>query len=316
VPQFGQYPYTITSVKGGQWTSATGGTLTIPDPTHPGNATILWTAGGTAGKAVYQADAQYIWDMPVNIFQVTAAAPTVGKAAKAGSVVGKVGGQGVLITSQGLVMSSNVTVMGPNANAGLKDLTVGFVQNLMPQTTQATYQIGNKNQIGTIFSPAINSKIDGGNFWDTQVKNSQKFYSVKGTALISGQQLVKSGTNPISTFDAPYLAVPIFGPVGAGKGNIISDTLLWNLNMYITVITDEAPAIYVAEAYMPWVFNGSGTIAPDPKTGVRTWSGNGAAVTFPPDSNNPAWTAATKDTVPPVTNTAQFNSIVQNLTVV
>lgn len=63
---------------------------------------------------------------------------------------------------------------------------------------------------------------------------------------------------------------------------------------------------------MSWVFNGSGTIAPDPTTQKTAWTGNGAAVSFPPDSNNLAWTLATQGTAPPTTGGLQFNSIVQD----
>ena len=48
--------------------------------------------------------------------------------------------------------------------------------------------------------------------------------------------------------------------------------IVWKLSMYVVVTTDEAPAVYVPEAYLPWTFNGTGNVA------GNTWTQNGAGI--------------------------------------
>lgn len=314
VPQYGAYAYNVTGVKGGQWNSATGGSLQIPDPSNPSNATIFWAGGPAVGNGVYQASPQYVWDLAVNVFQVAVSAPAGQKAAQAGTVEGTVG-TNVLIASNGLVMRASVSVTGPNGTTGMQHLTVGFVQNLMPSKTQATY--GPKTN--SAFSPAIDAFVDGSRFWDTQdpayrasLNNQRKFYSIDKDTQIGGQSLVASPTYTISTVDAPFANLPVSGLVGRGLLNMSSSTILWNLTMYVAAITDESPTLYVPEAYLPWVFNGTGNVAQG-ADGKLAWTGNGAGVTFPPDSNNPMWTAADQGTAPPLTTGHQFNSIFKNI---
>jgi hypothetical protein len=293
VPQYGQYEYKLAAgtIKGGKWLAPNqaAGTMTVPDQTKPDDVMIQWNAGAQVGKAVFQANAQYVWDLSVNVFKIEVAAPAN---VKTGAVVGKILATTIDIRSDGLSMKAHVTVTGPDGQTGLKHLTVGFVQNLSPQTTRATYQIPlNAPQTLVMYSKSIGpngarleSNPNGNplNFWDSQFNVSPPFYSNADNALLRSSQLLKSASGDIFTVDAPAAVFPLEGgKTGKGNGNIISDTVAWNLIMSVVAVTDEANNIYASQAYLPWVFNGSGRVGPN-ANGVNTWTGNGAATTFLP----------------------------------
>lgn len=69
VPGYAIYQYKVNSPPtGGQWITPTSGTIHSGSGTS--DVTILWGSGPAVGKAVYQANASYIWDLEVNVVRV------------------------------------------------------------------------------------------------------------------------------------------------------------------------------------------------------------------------------------------------------
>jgi hypothetical protein len=312
VPQYGTYTYTET-VAGGQWLDPTAG-----DPVAGGNnpnvMQIKWHAGPTSGAAIYQADAQYVWDMPVNIFKIAVSTPTTpghNAAASGGTPYGSSVGKFASVTVTNLLMNAAFTITGPNGNQGLGHMSVGFIQNGSPVTTQATYSTNAQDQktyaTFSLASSTFGSKIlDGNTFWDTQ-----GYISAAPTDPIYdlyNPKVVKTGlaAGLISTEDKPQVVFPqswrTFGP-------ILKDTVDWQMTMYVVGFTGEAPASFAPQAYLPWTFNGSSTF-PNNK-----WQSNGGGVTYRTTNGQPAWIAMDgtqpAGEKPFTTDPPQFNSLIQ-----
>jgi hypothetical protein len=330
VPQFGTYEYKVTPLEGGTnvWQNpTTGGSMTIPNPNQPNDVKITWGGGPSLEQAVFEADPQFVWDMPVSVFKIDVA-PNVNGIK--GQVVGNKNKAGYIqVSTSTTYLGASVTVTGPNGNRGANHLTVGFVQNLSVQQFTATYFDPRHPNAAPpeyhVYQKSTGIALDAldpiGNhytFWDTQDKAdySSKLYPRMKTITLGNKGWTtqftpaKSGiTNAatIVTSDEPFMAFPPTQvSAQAGKLQFEGDSILWNLTMYVVASTDEtangANQVYAGQASTQWVFNGTGTFA------NNKWTANGAQVTFTTN----AWQAATaRNPLQPITAGTRFNDIAE-----
>jgi hypothetical protein len=125
---------------------------------------------------------------------------------------------------------------------------------------------------------------------------------------LKGTQFMQPMAQSMSASDQPSIYLPKALPM---SGNMASENVIWNLSMYVVVTVDQAPTNYVPEAYLPWTFNASGTIA------GNTWTPAGAGVTYRTAAganvavNNAQWVATPGAPVSFTISAPRFNSLIQ-----
>jgi hypothetical protein len=311
VPQFGTFKYSATGVNGGKWLDPHHGAI-VGDGTKP-SVSVKWKNGADIGKVIYQANANYVWDLEVNIVEVKVETPPLPPGQTTPFARGTVQqGADTLtqkrITSEGAVpglsWGAKVTFTGPvnqripnqNVQRGINRLRAGFVQNLTVSKHRGIYVGG-----ATAVSSLAETK-----YWDTRDRNSdldqdypEKFYSVVPAALFNPKPGDQTGT--IAESDSPLGGPPKF------KGTRLQRMELdWDFDLFVAVVTNDermgGDDVYTAEASVKWEFNATGNIVDD----VLTWQGDGAGITV----TNPeqGWKAASfDDTLQPITGKPRFN---------
>lgn len=305
VPQHGTFNYTVSTppVQGAKWLNPGGGTIT--QGANTSNVDIQWGAGPAVGKAIYQATADYVWDLGVNVVEVKVENPEQGQAFTTANVVDnglgqdgngnqikivRAGTQGV---NSGLEWKAKVTFNGPGGDRGVAQMRAGFVQNLKVTTFRGGYT----NNVGA------KSQLESTNFWDTKDRASyaEKFYSTAAPSLFEDADPSQHRTSKeIAEDDSPQ-----GGPRTLFNGQrLTSMNLVWDFKLYVVALTKDtrnsANQAYTGQAVAEWQFNGSGAINPN----NFAWTGMGAGVTAPN-----GWTAL-NDGGQLVTSGSRFNSVV------
>jgi hypothetical protein len=303
----------VKNVPGGVWESATEGAIAV-NPANGSDATICWNQdAAVVGTADYEASAQFVWDMPVNIYkihvgqQVTSDAGSVQETEPDG-----VKPPSIKLYSTGTFVSATVTVTGPAGSTGANHLKVGFVQNLTVTTLAATYAAGS---VATIADAKTGKELASApnTYWDTQDRAdyspSNRFYPSFPTKAFDGQTYptsfsptasAQAQTKAIATEDAPKVTFPRSWGL-KGFANITQVNILWNFALYVVATTNESPAIYANEASTAWAFDGTGTFDNNVKFTLT-----GAGVTF-----GQQWTPANTQSPQPIVSNPRFNSIVE-----
>jgi hypothetical protein len=202
VPGYSKHRYLATgALETSKWLTPVQGEIKQPEPVNgvqppdtPSDVQILWTEGPSIGKAVYQVNANYIWDLEVNVVQVKVEAPdapltefvtpgfAISDTTKAGSVIIQAGDPAHRETTS-IIWRNKVSLIGPTANGkigrGATHLRVGYIQTIKMVDHSATYDVldpaTNKNK-------KLTSTYKGDTYPDRNVNADQGgdpvFYSI------------------------------------------------------------------------------------------------------------------------------------------
>ena len=299
VPQYGTYKYKVVEPPaGGKWLDPDGGS--VEHGANTSDMDIFWAAGPQIGKAIYQPQENYTWDLEVNVVEVAVDAPDQGQAFTPGNVVDagfdfdSAGNKMKLVkaTGPGLTWRAKVTFNGPSLNGkndrGVRQMRAGFVQNLRPTTLRGTYA-NNRTAKWTLEGNTY--------YWDT-IDAGTAFYSTVPAAIFQDATPTNK-TKLINSEDSPG-----WGPRTVFNGQkLASMQLVWDFRLYVVALTKDtrnaANQVYASQAQANWVFNGTGNL-----NNNFAWTSNVAAVTPPT-----AWGAVSAE---PKTTGSRFNSIFRN----
>ena len=269
VPDYSIHRYTASGALGSsQWTTPVNGT--IKTGADSSDITVLWGGGPEIGKAVYQVNSDYIWDLEVNVVNVKIEAPSVGNAFTAGSPAYQgdknfgVYGPVVFSGSPGVQWKAKITMSGPSANGvdqrGVTHIEVGFVQNLTFTTCRGDFTVSGVPQ-------ALTANIQGNSYHD--IINGQPsgtvYYYTGGnyTFKPTGVSAAARTKDPLGGTDTPTAGVPLYYKKGIALNPPNDDTLdsmHWTgtFNLWITARTEDAvngaDVIYTCRGRGDWLF--------------------------------------------------------------
>lgn len=151
VPGYAIYKYTASGALGSsKWTTPDGGT--IKTGANTSDVAILWGEGPSAGKAVYQVNNNYTWDLKVNVVQIKLAPDNdnVISYMEEGPYQNP-DDRRVIVSSLDYAMFARLRaekIAGPVVNGkmrGVKFMEMGFLQNITVESENAEYYAkGNK----------------------------------------------------------------------------------------------------------------------------------------------------------------------------
>jgi hypothetical protein len=314
VPDYSKHEYRATGAASGQgnsmWLAPEGGSIAS---STPGDATdvvvIHWLAGPAVGKARYQADPNYIWDLEVNVVEVRIQSPDednpfVAGTPSDGGQVDEAGTTWKLVESgsPAIEWAAKVTLNGPKGDRGVTFMNIGFVQNAEVTAYKGMYQ--------TVGRP-LTSSIEGQTYIDCEDGSTPPYYTVTESAVFFDP----SPTNKVRVLfaeDSPIGGAPLTYDQGLGVSQdddvLDSIQLVWDFHLCVTARTTDsrnnANAIYTSRARVEWEFNGSGDIA---QTSPYAWSAVGAEIIVPA-----AWTPVTEGWQPPKMAGVRFTDALNN----
>lgn len=260
---------------------------------------ILWDGGPSIGKATYNVNANYTWDLEVNVVQITFVTPVAGDIVHKNFPVQGVylpNAQGVYtkLDGTGRYISASATgdsfvgkiivdkVEGPmrgGANRGVKFLEMGITQEV---------KVTQRNSIYPTLGLKRKSKLED-NTWhlDTAVPANpaaavKPWYDNTGFSTNIGVGYFKpANDNTINNDkifairDSPMIdwtdSIWYFPPVAPGaeliKGFANRANIIVDFKTYFSVRTiddrNDSHKIYTERAKATWQYNGSGSIVPD-----------------------------------------------------
>ena len=318
VPADGIYTYDVFGAvaqpaNATPWT-VTGGNKITQSPA--GNVcTILWNSppAGTAANAGWFGTVQFttvngvnVGPVSINVVQIVIAAPPASFAPAGGKsfipgtpadnadgVVNGVDRKSVKSGDQnanfGLEYFAQVTLNGPikaGVMLGVRDITVGFVQDKTGYTNQGTYANGVRTstlEAAYAKGPMLDAPADGQVWYDPNT-------IFTGGAPPNNTTIMESKDSPK---DGPPMGWLMKNQVQAGEPPLLSMTLKDQFALFICAQTSDnqnhASQVYVERASATWVFTGTGGV----HNGI--WQGPGS-VTAPT-----SWTSVTNGSVPVIT---------------
>lgn len=197
--------------------------------------------------------------------------------------------------SLGLEWNAQVSLRGPDANGttdrGVKQITVGFIQNLTPTEFRGLYALqGQATWIDR-------SEQENTTYWDSKPGQSGKWYSSAGTALLNGET---AKTGLIKNDDSPGSGPPLRSS-RRGVRALTRMQFVWNFRLYVAARTSDigGQMAYVGQAQANWVMRATADIV------AGAWqprAGDNPGITPPPGGWGPVVDNLT-------TEGPQFNSI-------
>ena len=311
VPGYAIYEYKANGALGtSQWITPSSGT--IKTGANSSDVTILWNGGPVVGKAIYQVNANYIWDLEVNVVQIKISSANNSAAYPGGSRQSAVGSR-IFVTSPvggGQAMTANFRVeliKGPTVNGsdrGVKFMEMGQVHQARWPTERAFYdnsspaqkRVGlmENYQSGTwLWDPASAATIP----WTFQ--NAQHYLKPTTDAQIQNRDF--------STFDAPMLLITdqiVFnGDTVDRSAQRMDHAVYFAVKTTIPDINGSSDVL-TQRLILEWHVLADGTW--NQSTGVWTFAGSGDGV----DGDN-AWTEVTSgDQVPAPTVNDAVNTLI------
>jgi len=276
---------------------------------------VKWNGGPAVGKAVYQARADYIWDLKVNLVQIQIQSPDGQAAFEQGTprdfetALDDRGVERKVVKSgdPGVDWAAKVTLNGPNGDRGVKFMRIGFVQNAQVLTHNGTYNTS---------SATLHSSIEGNSYLDGEEGTTRPYYTVEESSVFFDPDPTANPprkTRVLYESDEPSLGPPLTFDKGVGvaPGDDVVDSisLALQFHLYVTARTADdrngAGGIYTSRAVGIWTFNGSGLVGQSPP---YEWSaGSGAGVTVPG-----GWTAVTDGSQPPLLGGEMLTHAIRN----
>jgi hypothetical protein len=140
VPGYSIYNYKASGALGSsKWASPNSGTIKSGSGTS--DVDILWDGGPVVGKAVYEVNNNYVWDLEVNVVEVdvTTGAGTYppGKAPK--ETVDTTSELVIIQAPGDATFETMATVNGPAGGRGIKFIEVGYIQNVHVDAKNGSY---------------------------------------------------------------------------------------------------------------------------------------------------------------------------------
>ncbi|HJW30325.1 MAG TPA: hypothetical protein VJ508_13930 [Saprospiraceae bacterium] len=277
VPGYAIYRYTASGALGtSKW--ITPGSGTIKTAADTSDVTILWAEGPVVGKAVYQVNGDYVWDLEVNVVQVKM--KQTGNSAAYDSSPFQVGGAGsALIKASSKVncMTANLViekVEGPTvrgAQRGKKFIELGLVHQAGFDAKHGLYNNSSPRR-------RIRSSLqDGQTHWDARtattipwVFNDSDHYLdiTSDTTVISNVTL--------KTFDNPALICTNQVTLAGDQVDVLALNMFHIL--YLSVRTKQnintSHDVLTQRGRLNWRFDGTGNV-----DATGTWSLTGTGVT-------------------------------------
>jgi hypothetical protein len=269
VPDYSIHRYTASGALGSsRWTTPVNGT--IKTGAGSSDITVLWSGGPVIGKAVYQVNSDYLWDLEMNVVEIKIEAPSAGNAFTAGSPAYQgdmnfgVYGPVVSSGSPGMLWKAKITMNGPSANGvdqrGVTHIEVGFVQNLAFTTCRGDFTVSGIPQ-------SLAANIQGNSYHDVEISQppGQVYYFAGGNSTFkpTGTSVAARTKDPLEADDTPTAGVPLYYKKGVTLSPPNDDTLdsmHWTgtFDLWITARTDStangADLIYTCRADGDWVF--------------------------------------------------------------
>ncbi|MEW6359317.1 MAG: hypothetical protein AB1696_23480 [Planctomycetota bacterium] len=309
VPGYSAYRYTAT-LGSGFWATPSDGT--IKSGAFTNDATILWGEGPFVGKAVYQANLNYVWDLEVNVVQV---------AIKSG-LTNSITYNNAPVQDSRVIWSSspegpptiiaNLTVErieGPVVGGvmrGVEFMEMGFIQ-----TATMTRKHGDfdgftvpRTRVSSVEGKsALDYETDPGTTppW-ADAYNSGCFFA-------PGRQVGSMINHPFYIPDTPHLAGTddmVFN-IDGETDDVDRFAIELDVQLYFAVRTTQAingsEIVYTQRARAEWEFDGSGIVV----SGVWTQTGSGT-------TGSNAFTEVKDGSVVPTLTGSSMNDLISNQT--
>ena len=301
VPGHSIYNYQATGGMAGagnsMWIAPLAGTLHSSSPGDTvDEAEILWNGGPAVGMALYQAQANYIWGLDVNVVEIKIRNDTTNKLAYGGPPSQFPGTALIPSSATGKAMEIDLTVEriegAPRAHVGgarrgVKFMQMGFVQNCT---------LTREHGLFTAFNPDRKrvASLEGHSGLDTVGTTGGEIVSIIPWADVNDYTGFEGFFGPVSdatvhdhafnVSDTPRIIAtdtPVLSGDGIVDSPVNSYQIEMDFNMYFAVCTTDVPDgpgnIYTQRAVASWEFDGTGDVtgAGVGNYGVWTSTGNG-----------------------------------------
>lgn len=262
VPGFAIYPYTATgALETSKWATPVNGTIKTGAGTS--NVTILWGAGPSVGKAVYEVNENYLWDLEVNVIQVKIKTPEESdikyKNPPKQTAVGS-----ALITAADPPHAMEAKIMiariaGPTRatkqHCGVKFVEVGFIQNSKWRFKRGLYNDSSPKKMRV-------SSLEKEGWHVDPAPGSTPPWSDSANSLFAPPEDKEYKNQPIILSDTPTLKGT--DPFTLGTDQVDELLIYSPFRQYLAVRTKDktkdADKIYTQRAYAVWAFDGDGEI--------------------------------------------------------
>ncbi len=297
-----------------KWVTPSDGT--IKTGANTSDATILWGKGQVVGKAVYEVNDKYTWDLGVNVVEVEL---DFGTPNSITYVNPPIQSGGALIRSCAVgsgAVNAQIEVKnikGPvvaGSMRGVKFMEVGMLQNAQHVAKQGYFDHLPKAAGAGMGRQRVSSLVDGVYHLDTITGSTSPWYdsaNVSGGAadgVLTGLTDAAVTSTMIDMSDTPLLLGSDTMSLTEGANTDAIDRIAINfaLNLYLGVRTIEAvngsDDVYTQRASSSWTFNGSGTF-----DAAGSWTAGAAAG----NSGDAKFSEVKTGTVIPVTTGTTIN---------
>ena len=328
VPAYGTYSYSVSGGvphnKANSW-KITDGLVTGTNPVDS-RTFIQWTkanagTAGWVGKAdfvIAEKAANYeVHAMSPNVVNVVVTTPNnafvPGHVTDADKFTKEANNQRKQVSSgditqnppePGLAWAASVTLNGPNNNAGVKRIMVGFVQNATQFTHHGTYSAG--AQVFTMTS-RLQSAPGAKAILDEVAGATRPWYANGATFLPTSNDPAKD-TAIIRANDRPFDGPPLFRRQRGG-GVLNHMYLEYDFELDVVGQTQDdangSKRVFVKQSNAVWKFNGDGAV--DSQRNYK-WTPDAEAKDTPPT----AWSAQITTGEMPVVSEPIFNDLLHN----
>jgi hypothetical protein len=265
---------------GAKWITPFGGSIV----TGAGSSDIeiKWDNKPEVGEARYQVNGEYIWDVDVNVVQITITASTM----VYGGPPAQIAAGSALITSDpafpaSTAMKASVTINvtgapTPGGPRGIKFLQLGFIQDAEFTEDNGVYADGSERKF--YFQ-------DGEYHVDYDINNGGPWYSTAAGYYLAPVGDVNRVGTVLGANDTPqFLATDTMA--GVEQFNLEFDCLLF-FCVRTTLDVNGSDAEYAPEGEAKWHFNGTGLV-----NGAGVWApsftaGDGGDAAFSPPVDIP-----------------------------
>ncbi|WP_309396855.1 InlB B-repeat-containing protein [Cerasicoccus maritimus] len=262
VPGYSIHQYTASgALTGSKWLTPIDGTIQAGDDSS--DVRILWGEGAAVGKAVYEVNQNYLWDLEVNIVKVEIAKKFI----IASGVPKELGVNGsrlyfaagnIASGQRGLMWDAEITLTGPLSHRGVRRIQVGFVQNVNVTQTRGVYITEAKRLV---------MSMEGLTYLDGDPSGTVPWYADGSTnAFLSPTESLRIKT--IFGEDTPIQFVPIV----FDQGNVVDATddvvdslaIVLDFDLHVAARTidtqNKADEIYTSRARLDWSVNITGNV--------------------------------------------------------
>lgn len=258
VPEHGIFKYTAGPANlpaGAKWVEPDGGDISVAE--NPKAVTIKWRAGPAVARAVLQVDDNYTWGLNLNVVEVKVEVPDVGQAFKAGTPVdgaveatpqvGKVKHivSGDPVNDPGLRSRAKVTLTGPLNDRGVKQMRVGFSQNVVLARLRVKYNGIVDARVSSLEGNQV--RLDG------NPQGTKPYYDTKNAASVFFDPSPEMKTKTLQAEDTPGASIPVFyNKNNVAQNDVDSVDLQYDWDLYIIAATtderNDAHEVFVRQA--------------------------------------------------------------------